>query len=141
MMMMTLHILRYVVQLLGKTQSTTLVKHVVRRVRTRVVVVVVMVRELLFLVMSVFCVQIRGRGTEVTTTPYHIRSYFRLKRRSYHNGFVILFLRYLSCEHKSFYRYSLELGTLGVDHTIFGITLSVCLYICPSVYLSVILSM
>ena len=55
-----------------------------KRVRTRVVVVVVVVvvRELLFLVTSVICVRIRGRGSEVTTTPYHIRSDFRLKRRS-----------------------------------------------------------
>ena len=71
----------------------------------RVVVVVVVVRELLFIVTSVICVRIRGRGSEVTTTPYHIRLDFRLKRRSYHNVFVVLFLRYLSREHKT-YRYS-----------------------------------
>ena len=47
-----------------------------KRVRMRVVVVVV--RELLFLVTSVVCVWIRGRGSEVTTTLYHIRSNFRL---------------------------------------------------------------
>ena len=63
-----------------------------KRVRTRVVAVVVVVRELLFLVMSVICVRIRGRGSEVTTTPYHIHSVFCLKRFSYHNGFVVLFL-------------------------------------------------
>ena len=34
----------------------------VKRVRTRVVVVVVVVRELLFLVTSVICMRIRGRG-------------------------------------------------------------------------------
>ena len=56
--------------------------HKFKRVTTRVVVVVVMVKELLFLVTSVICVRIRGRGSEVTTTPYHIRSDFRLKRRS-----------------------------------------------------------
>ena len=50
----------------------------------------VVVRELLFLVTSVICVRIRGRRSEVTTTPYHIRLDFRLKRRSYHNGFVII---------------------------------------------------
>ena len=38
------------------------------RVRTRVVVVVVVVRELLFLVTAVICVRIRGRWSEVTTT-------------------------------------------------------------------------
>ena len=35
------------------------------------VVVVVVVRELLFLVASVIYVRMRGRGSEVTTTPYH----------------------------------------------------------------------
>ena len=44
--------------------------------------------------------------SEVTTTPhYNFRSDFRLKRRSYHNGFIVAFLRYLSCKHKT-YRYS-----------------------------------
>ena len=76
---------------------------IVKRVRTRVVVVVV--RELLLLVTSMICVRIRGRGSEVTTTPYHIRLDFRLKQRPYHNGFVVLFLRYLSRKHKT-YRYS-----------------------------------
>ena len=56
------------------------------------VVVAVEVRELIFLVTSVICVRIGGRESEVTATPYHIRSDFRLKRRSYHNGFVVLFL-------------------------------------------------
>ena len=37
------------------------------RVRTKVVVAVVVVRELFFLVTSVICVRIRGRGSEVTT--------------------------------------------------------------------------
>ena len=36
-------------------------------------------------------VRIRGRRSEVTTS-YHIRSDFRLKRRSYHNGFLVLLL-------------------------------------------------
>ena len=76
-----------------------------KRVRTRVVVVVVVVRELFFLVTSVICVRIRGRGSEVTITPYHIRSDFRLKRRSNHNGFVVVVLHYLSRKHKT-YRYS-----------------------------------
>ena len=40
--------------------------------------VVVVVRELLFLVTSVICVGVRGRGSEVTTTLYHFRSDFRL---------------------------------------------------------------
>ena len=47
---------------------------VVKRVKTRAVVVVVLVRELLFLVTSVICVRIRGRGSEVTTTPYSASS-------------------------------------------------------------------
>ena len=47
-----------------------------KRVRTQVVVVVVVVRELLFLVTSVICVRIRGRGSEVTTPSYHVRSRF-----------------------------------------------------------------
>ena len=51
----------------------------------RVVVVVVVVRELLFIVTSVICVWIRGRGSEVTKSPYHIRSDFRLHQRSYQN--------------------------------------------------------
>ena len=88
---------------------------------------------------SVICVRIRGRGSEVTTTPYHIRSDFRLKRRFYHDGFVVVFLCYLSHKHKT-YRYSVQLGTLGVDCTIFRITLSVCasvrLPICHSVHVS-----
>ena len=75
--------------------------------------------------------------SEVTTTPYHIRSDFRLKRRFYHDGFVVVFLCYLSHKHKT-YRYSVQLGTLGVDRTIFRITLSVCasvrLPICHSVH-------
>ena len=70
------------------------IMHIIKRVRTQVVVVVV--RELLFLVMSVICVRIRGCGSEATTTPHHIRSDFCLKQCSYHNGFVVLFLRYLS---------------------------------------------
>ena len=86
------------------------------------------------------CVRIRGRGSEITTTPYHIRSDFRLKSRSYYTGFVVVFLHYLTGKHNT-YRYSIQLGILGVDHTIFGITLSVCTsvrpYICPSVILSV----
>ena len=44
-------------------------------------------------------------GSEVTTTPYHIRSNFRPKRRSYHNGLVVVFLRSLSRKPKT-YRYS-----------------------------------
>ena len=53
------------------------------------VVVVVVVRELLFLVMSVICVRIRGRGSDVTTTPNHIRSDFLLRR---HRNVFVLFL-------------------------------------------------
>ena len=53
---------------------------------------------------SDLCADQRSRS-EVTTTPYHIRSDFRLKRRSYLNGFVVVFLRYLSRKHKT-YRYS-----------------------------------
>ena len=41
----------------------------IKRVRTRVVGIVVVVKELLFLVTSVICVRIRSRGSEVTTTP------------------------------------------------------------------------
>ena len=37
----------------------------VKRVRTRVVVVVMVVRELLFLVTSVICMRIRGRGQKL----------------------------------------------------------------------------
>ena len=39
--------------------------------------------------------------SEVTTTLYHNRSDFRLKRHSYHNGFVVVFLRSLSRKHKT----------------------------------------
>ena len=53
----------------------------IKRVRTRVVAVVVVVKELLFLVTSVSCVRIRSRGSEVTTTLYHIRSDLCLKGR------------------------------------------------------------
>ena len=53
----------------------------IKRVRTRVVGVVVVVKELLFLVTSVICVRTRSRGSEVTTTSYHIRSDFCLKGR------------------------------------------------------------
>ena len=59
-----------------------------KRVRTRVAAVAVVVRVLLFLVTSMICARIRGLGSEVTTNPDHIRSDFRQKRRSYHNGFV-----------------------------------------------------
>ena len=41
--------------------------------------VVVAVRELPFLVTSVICVRIRGRGSEVTTTPYQILSGYDYK--------------------------------------------------------------
>ena len=106
----------------------------------RMQVVVVVIRELLFLVTSVICVWIRGYGSEVTTTPYHIHSDFRLKHCSHHNGFVVLFLHYFSCKCKS-YRYSVQLGILGADRTIFGITLSVSLsvhlYISQYIILSV----
>ena len=44
------------------------------RVRTRVVVVVV--RELPFRVVSVVCVRSSGQGSEVRTTPYHFHSEF-----------------------------------------------------------------
>ena len=57
--------------------STSHLLVLIKRARTRVVVVVVVVRKL-FLVTSVICVRIRGRGSEVTTTPYHFRSDFRL---------------------------------------------------------------
>ena len=53
----------------------------IKRVRTRAVSVVVVVKELLFLVTSVICVRIRSRRSEVTTTPHHIRSDFCLKGR------------------------------------------------------------
>ena len=70
------------------------------RARGRVVVVVV--RELLFLVMSVICVWIRGHSSEVMTTLYHFHSDFCLLLHSYQSGLVVLFLR---CQHKT-YRYS-----------------------------------
>ena len=108
--------------------------------RVRMQVVVVVVRELLFLVTSVICVWIRGYGSEVTTSPYHIHSDFRLKHCSHHNGFVVLFLHYFSCKCKS-YRYSVQLGILGADRTIFGITLSVSLSVHLYISQSVILSM
>ena len=88
------------------------------RVRTRVVVVVAVVRELLFLVTSVICVGIRGCTSEVTTIPHHFRSDFRLKLRSYQSGFVVLLPRYLSRKHKLI-TYTVQLGTLGVGRTIF----------------------
>ena len=72
------------------------------RVRTRVVVVVVAVRELLFPVTSAICVRIRGRGSEVTTTPYHFLSDFRLKQRFYQSGFIVLFLCHFSPRHKAY---------------------------------------
>ena len=87
-----------------------------------------MVRELLFLVTSVIFVWIRGRVSEVTTTLYHIRSDFHLKWRSYHSGFVVLFLSYLSCIKLIGIMY-----TLGADRTIFEITLSVCTFVCLSI--------
>ena len=45
------------------------------RVRARVVVVVVVLREVLFFLTSVICVRVRGHGSEVTTTPYQISVY------------------------------------------------------------------
>ena len=82
------------------------------------VLVVAVVRELLFRVTSAICVRIRDCTSEVTTTPYHFRSDFRLKLRSYQSGFVVLLPRYLSRKHKLI-TYTVQLGTLGVGRTIF----------------------
>ena len=57
------------------------------RVRTRVEVV----KEILFHVMSVIYVQIRGRESEFTTTPDHFHSDFHLQLCYYWSGFTILF--------------------------------------------------
>ena len=62
----------------------------------RMQVVVVVIRELLFLVTSVICVWIRGSGSEVTTAPYHFCSHFRPQLCSYRSEFIVLFPRYLS---------------------------------------------
>ena len=56
----------------------------------RVVVVAVVVRELLFVVMSMVCVQTSGCRSEVTTTPYHFCPDFCLQQRSYQSGLVAL---------------------------------------------------
>ena len=70
-------------------------------VRMKVALVVAVAKQLLFLVASVVCVRIRGRGSEVTTTLYHFVQ-FRLQRRSYRSGFVVLFPRYLSRKLKTY---------------------------------------
>ena len=49
---------------------------VTERVSTRVVVVVVAVRELLSLVTSAICVRIRGHRSEVTRIVYHMAQVF-----------------------------------------------------------------
>lgn len=43
--------------------------NIAERVRTRAVVLMVVVREQLFLVTSVICVPVTGHGSEVMTTP------------------------------------------------------------------------
>ena len=48
----------------------------VERVSTRMVVVVVVVRELFSLVTSAMCVRIRGHRSGVTRTVYHVAHFF-----------------------------------------------------------------
>lgn len=62
------------------------------RVRTRVEVVT----ELHFRVMSVIYVQIRGQGSEFTTTPNHFHSDFHLQLHSNWSGFIVLLPHYLT---------------------------------------------
>ena len=62
------------------------------RVRTRVEVV----KEILFHVMSVIYVQIRGRESEFTTTPNHFHSDFHLQLHSNWSGFIVLLPHYLT---------------------------------------------
>ena len=59
------------------------------RVSTRVVVVVVVVRELFSLVTSVICVRIRGQRSEVAKIVYHMTQVFCLLLRSHHSEFVV----------------------------------------------------
>ena len=61
---------------------------ILQRVSTRVVVVVVVFRELFYLVTSAFYVRIRGHRSEVTKIVYHMTQVFRLLLRSYHSEFV-----------------------------------------------------
>ena len=58
------------------------------RVSGRVVVVVVVVRELFSLVTSAICVRIRGQSSEVTKIVYHMTQVFRLLLCSHHSDFV-----------------------------------------------------
>ena len=58
------------------------------RVSGRVVVVVVVVRELFSLVTSTICVRIRGQRSEVTKIVYHMTQVFRLLLRSHRSEFV-----------------------------------------------------
>ena len=79
------------------------------RVKSRVVVVVVVVRKPLFLVMSAICTQIRGHMSEVMT---------RLSLRYSSTAMLLLewicsiFPHYLSGKHET-YRCSVQLGNLG----------------------------
>ena len=76
-----------------------------KKVRMRLVVVVVVVRELLFLVTSLIYMRMEVAGQRLPQRLNHTYSDSRLKQCSYHNEFVALFLRYLSHKHKT-YRYS-----------------------------------
>ena len=60
-----------------------------------------MVRELLFLMVSVICVLVRDHGSWVMTAPSHFCSDFHLQPCYYQWGFIVLFPCYLSCKHKS----------------------------------------
>ena len=67
---------------------TTTMSPALARVSGQVVKVVVVVRELFFLVKSAICVRIRGRRSEVTKTVYHMTQVFCLLLRSHHSEFV-----------------------------------------------------
>ena len=60
----------------------------IERVCTRVVVVVVVVRELFSPLTSAICAWIRGHRSEVTKIVYHMAQFFRLLLRSYHSCLV-----------------------------------------------------
>ena len=70
----------------------------------------VLVLELLFLVTSVICVQIRGRRSEVATA-YHFCSV--LSTPTFLQVWIPGTISKLSRKHKT-YRYSIQFGTLGV---------------------------
>ena len=99
------------------------VSQLVDRIRTRVEVFVVVIRKLLFLVTSVILCGSEVTDQRLRQLPTTFVLIFRLHMCSYRSGFIwdVLFPRDLSRRPES-YRYSVWLGTAGIDRAIFPVT-------------------